>query len=73
MRDILDSCETNETAPILANKGHLGNVEMIQKFPQNKAVHLMGVVVWVGVLVRLSKTLLRWCIIHFKVLLLPYL
>ena len=56
VRDILDSSETNKTTPILTHKGHLGDVQMIQKFPQYKAMHLMRVVVWICIFVRFSKT-----------------
>jgi hypothetical protein len=54
--DILDSSETNKTTPILTDKGHLGDIQMIQKFPQYKAMHLMSVVVWICIFVRFSKT-----------------
>ena len=55
VRDILNSSETNKTTPILTHKGHLGDIQMIQKFPQYKAMHLMSVVVWICVFVRFPK------------------
>ena len=56
VRDILDSRETNKTTPILTHKGHLGDIQMIQKFPQYKAMHLMCVVVGICVFIRFTKT-----------------